>query len=238
MPWALRRSGLSETVRLLIPRCFFASSRACYLHDVTSVRATGAVAKPGRPAVFLDRDGVILEEAGFVTDPEDIRILTGVAQALERLQRAGFELVVVTNQTAIARGLVSEDRVAQVHQLLRSRLEQATGARIGGFYVCPHHPSADLAEYRVACDCRKPRPGLLLRAASELGLDLRGSFMVGDRVTDIAAGARAGCRTVLVRTGAHLEPPIEVVEPLEPDLAADFECDDLPEAVNWITKMA
>jgi D-glycero-D-manno-heptose 1,7-bisphosphate phosphatase len=196
------------------------------------------VTSADRSAVFLDRDGVILEERGFVIDPEDIRILPGVPQALARLQRAGLELVVVTNQTAVARGLMSEDRVAEIHGVIASRLAAGGGARIAGFYVCPHHPRADVPEYRVACDCRKPRPALILRAAAELGLDVRASFMVGDRVTDIAAGARAGCRTVLVRTGAHLAPPIDVVEPLEPGLSADHECDDLPAAADWILETA
>jgi D-glycero-D-manno-heptose 1,7-bisphosphate phosphatase len=191
----------------------------------------------GQPAVFLDRDGVILEEDGFVVDANRIRILPGAPQALARLTRAGFELVVVTNQTAVARGLASEDRVAEIHGLLTSRLA-AEGAHIAGFYVCPHHPSADIPEYRVACECRKPRPGLILRAAHELDLDVRRSFMVGDRVTDIAAGARAGCRTVLVRTGAHLEPPIELVEPLELGLGADHECADLDAATDWILETA
>jgi D-glycero-D-manno-heptose 1,7-bisphosphate phosphatase len=193
----------------------------------------------GRPAVFLDRDGVVLKEAGFLIDSAKIRIAPGVPGALARLQRAGFELVIVTNQTAIARGLASEDRVAEIHRIVASRVEAEGGGAIRGFYVCPHHPSADLAEYRVACQCRKPRPGLLLRAAEELGLALRRSFMVGDRVTDIAAGARAGCRTVLVRAGGgYLEPPIETVEPLEPELRAHHVCDDLPAAADWILETA
>lgn len=191
----------------------------------------------GRPAIFLDRDGVILEEGGFVLDPDDLRIVPGAPEALGRLERAGFELVVVTNQAAVARGLTGEDKVAEIHGLLTSRLA-AEGAHIAAIYVCPHHPSADVPEYRIICDCRKPRPGLILRAADELGLDVRTSFMIGDRVTDIAAGASAGCRTVLVRTGAHLEPTIELVEPLDPDLRPDHACDDLRAAVDWILEAA
>lgn len=172
-----------------------------------------------------------------MVDAAGIRIAPGASGALERLERAGFQLVVVTNQTVIARGLAGEDRVAEIHGLLTSRLA-AEGAHLAGVYVCPHHPSADVPEYRIACECRKPRPGLILRAADELGLDVRRSFMVGDRVTDIAAGASAGCRTVLVRTGAHLEPPIELVEPLDPGVSADHECDDLQAAADWILETA
>jgi D-glycero-D-manno-heptose 1,7-bisphosphate phosphatase len=186
-------------------------------------------------AVFLDRDGVILDEVGLLTDPRDIRIAAGAPEALTRLRGAGFELVVVTNQTVVARGLASEGRVAEIHRLVAARLAER-GAAISAFYVCPHHPSADLEAYRVACDCRKPRPGLLLRAADELGLDLERSFMIGDRITDVAAGARVGCRTVLVRTGAHLAPVIETVEPLDPTLSADHVCNDVVEAVDWILR--
>jgi D-glycero-D-manno-heptose 1,7-bisphosphate phosphatase len=189
----------------------------------------------GRPAVFLDRDGVLLDESGFLVDAAQIRIVPGAPAALARLGRAGFELVVVTNQTVVARGLASEDRVTEIHRVLAARLASEGGAAISGFYVCPHHPSASVAEYRLACGCRKPRPGLLFRAAEELGLDLGRSYMVGDRITDVAAGARAGCRTALVRAGgAYLQPPIETVEPLDPDIRADHVCDDLPAAADWI----
>ena len=188
----------------------------------------------GRPAVFLDRDGVVIEEAGLLVDAARIRIAPGVPAALARLGNAGFELVVVTNQTVVARGLTSEEGVAEIHRAVAERLAAEGGAVVSGFYVCPHHPSADVAAYRLACECRKPRPGLILRAAEELRLDLRSSFMVGDRITDIAAGARAGCRTVLIRAGGYLEPPIETLEPLEPDIRADHVCDDVPAAVDWI----
>lgn len=188
-------------------------------------------------AVFLDRDGVILVENGFVVEPAGIRVAPDAPEALARLRENGFDLVVVTNQSAVARGLASEERVRAVHERLGEMLA-AAGADVRAFYVCPHHPSADVAAYRVACDCRKPRPGLLLRAAAELGIDLAASVMVGDRLSDVAAGRRAGCRTVLVRTGAHLEPPIELLEPLEPDLAADHVCDTLGEAAAWILASA
>jgi D-glycero-D-manno-heptose 1,7-bisphosphate phosphatase len=192
------------------------------------------VAAPGSArAVFLDRDGVILEEDGLLVDPGAIRVAPGVPQALARLRRAGFELVVVTNQPVVARGLTSEEGVAEIHEHVGGLLA-AAGAEIRAFYVCPHHPSADVPEYRVACDCRKPRPGLLLRAAKDVGIDLSHSFMVGDRLSDVAAGARAGCRTILVRTGAHLEAPIETPEPFDPDLTADHVSDGVANAVDWI----
>lgn len=187
----------------------------------------------GRAAVFLDRDGVVVEERGLADLGKELRLLPGAAPALSRLAGAGFALVVVTNQAVVARGLASEAVVAAEHAALAERLATA-GALLDGVYVCPHHPDADDARYRTACDCRKPRPGLLLRAAGELELDLARSVMVGDRITDVAAGTAAGCATVLVRSGAHLEPTIELVEPLPAGLAADVECDDLAAAADWI----
>ena len=185
-----------------------------------------------RGAVFLDRDGVVMEDVHLLTSPDDLRILKGVPQALSSL-RAG----IVTNQAVIARGQATEQEVRDVQARLAELLVRAGGPPLDGFYFCPHHPQATLTRYRVVCDCRKPRPGLLLRAAQERQLDLRASFMVGDRVTDIIAGARAGCRTVLVQTGRHAEPPIETGEPIEDSVKPDYVCPDLQAAAEWILKV-
>ncbi len=187
-----------------------------------------------RRAVFLDRDGVLVEEAGYLVDPERARVLPGIAPALARLAAAGFVLAVVTNQPIVARGLATEEQVDELHRRLAGMIVEAGGPAIAGFYVCPHHPHGDVAHYRADCDCRKPRPGLVLRAAAELGVDPSRSVMVGDRMSDVAAGARAGCATVLVRTGAHLRPPIESPDLVPPDLRPDWECDDFPAAADWI----
>jgi len=185
-------------------------------------------------AVFLDRDGVLLEDVDLLTDPRRIRILEGVPQTLQRLKQAGFELIVVTNQTVIARGLTTEQGVLEIHSQLEQLIEQAGGPQLDGFYFCPHHPNATLPAFRIDCDCRKPRPGLLLQAARERAIDLKASFMVGDRITDIIAGARAGCRTILVQTGKHLSPPIETTEPLDRTIRPDHICADLKAAADWI----
>ena len=189
-----------------------------------------------RGAVFLDRDGVVIEDVHLLTSPDDLRILKGVPQALSSLRGGGFELVIITNQAVIARGQATEQEVRDVQARLEELLLRACGPPLDGFYYCPHHPQATLARYRVVCDCRKPRPGLLLRAAQERQLDLSVSFMVGDRVTDIIAGARAGCRTVLVQTGRHAEPPIETGEPIEDSVKPDYVCPDLQAAAEWILK--
>ena len=187
-------------------------------------------------AVFLDRDGVLVEDAGLIVKPEQLKLLPGATEALQPLHRAAFSLVVVSNQAAVARGLIQETDVSQINARLERLLQMAGGPPLDGWYFCPHHPNATLAAYRVDCDCRKPRPGLLLRAALELALDLPASFMVGDRITDVIAGQRAGCRTVLVRTGMHLAPLIETVEPVDASMHPDHTCGSLAEAAEWILR--
>jgi D-glycero-D-manno-heptose 1,7-bisphosphate phosphatase len=153
-----------------------------------------------QPAVFLDRDGVIIDEVNYLSGPEQVRLIPGAAEAIARLNQRGIPVVVVTNQSGVARGLFPEEGVAAVHEYL-SGLLAAAGAHVSRYYYCPHHPTAGRGAYGIDCLCRKPRPGMLLRAAAEMGLDLGRSFLVGDKRSDLEAGARAGARTILVRTG-------------------------------------
>lgn len=152
------------------------------------------------PAVFLDRDGVLIEEANYLARVEQVRLLPGAAAAVARLNRLGVPVVVVTNQAGVARGLFPEERVGEIHTYLDLQLLRGA-ARVNRYEFCPHHPQGEVAAYRMECECRKPRPGMILRAAAKMGLDLARSVLVGDKVSDLEAGARAGCRTVLVRTG-------------------------------------
>jgi D-glycero-D-manno-heptose 1,7-bisphosphate phosphatase len=183
-----------------------------------------------RPALFLDRDGVIVEDVDALLRPDQLVLLPGAAEAVKRASASGRAVVVVTNQPVVARGLVDEDGVRAVHAALDAML-RAGGACVDAYYFCPHHPRATLERYRVACECRKPRPGLLTRAASELALDLGASVMVGDRLSDVTAGARAGCKTVLVTSGKHLAPLIESPDPS--DATPDFVAADVRTAVDW-----
>jgi D-glycero-D-manno-heptose 1,7-bisphosphate phosphatase len=187
-----------------------------------------------RSAIFLDRDGVLVEDVDRVTHPDEFRVLDGVPAALKRLRAAGFLLIMVSNQPIVARGLVTESVLDALNEALNGQLKATGGPGLDAIYVCPHHPHADVSAYRVACDCRKPRPGLLLSAAADHALDLAASVMVGDRQTDVAAGAAAGCRTVLVETGKHVDPPITTLEPLPPDLTPDHVCADLAAAADWV----
>lgn len=153
-----------------------------------------------KPACFLDRDGVIVEDIGYLADPRDLRLIGNAGPAIRRLNDASIPTIVITNQAGVARGYLEESRLTDIHAEL-ARLLAESGARVDGFYYCPHHPTAGRGEYRVACDCRKPAPGMLLAAAADLDLDLTGSFFVGDKLSDLGAGHNAGCRTILVRTG-------------------------------------
>lgn len=151
-------------------------------------------------AVFLDRDGTINREVHHLNRVEDFELLDGAAQAIRLLNEAGVRVVVVTNQAAVGRGLLSERGLNDIHASMEQQLHEH-GAHVDSIYSCPHHPTAGIGVYGVECTCRKPRPGSLERAARELGLDLERSFIVGDKQSDLDAGASVGCKTVLVRTG-------------------------------------
>lgn len=157
-----------------------------------------------RKAVFLDKDGTIVENVPYNVDPTSLRLSRGAPDALAHLAEAGYRLVVVTNQSGVARGLFPEDALVDVEAELRRQLA-ARGVTIDGFYYCPHHPQGSVPGYATSCDCRKPRPGLLYRAAAELELDLSDSWLVGDILDDVEAGCRAGCRTVLLDNGGETE---------------------------------
>jgi D-glycero-D-manno-heptose 1,7-bisphosphate phosphatase len=185
-------------------------------------------------AVFLDRDGVLIEDNGLVMRPEDICVMDGAAEALRKLSAGGYLLIVVSNQAVVARGMMTEDEVVSLQGIVESRLRDRGAPALDGFFYCPHHPNATLPAYRQACDCRKPRPGLLLAAAKKHGIDTESSWMVGDRITDIIAGARAGCRTVLLESGMHRATAIETPEPLDPTAAPDMRCASLADAAERI----
>ncbi len=153
------------------------------------------------PALFLDRDGVLIEEVEYLAELGLVKLIPGAAAAVRRANDAGWRVVVVSNQSGVARGLILESFLADVHREIARQLLDEAGAVIDGFYYCPHHPTEGQGIYRIDCDCRKPKSGMLLRAARELGIDLAQSWMIGDRRTDLEAGAAAGCRTILVRTG-------------------------------------
>jgi D-glycero-D-manno-heptose 1,7-bisphosphate phosphatase len=185
----------------------------------------------GRPAVFLDRDGTLSEERGYIDRLELLEIFPWTSDAIRLLNRAGFVVVVITNQSAIGRGIIDLPFLQTVHDAFDRHLARS-GARVDRYYFCPHHPDARLPEFRMVCRCRKPEPGMIEQATTELGLDPSRSFMVGDRLIDVACGHAAGVRSVLVRSGhsAHSgEAPPGLSEP-------DAILNNLMEAVGWILR--
>jgi histidinol-phosphate phosphatase family protein len=151
-------------------------------------------------AVFLDKDGTLIEDVPYNVDPDLIRLTPGAAEGLAALHAAGYRLVVISNQSGVARGYFPEEALAEVERRL-GRLLAEFGVPLAGFYYCPHHPAGSVARYAVACPCRKPAPGMIVRAARDLGIDLTRSWLVGDVPEDVEAGRRAGCRTVLIDRG-------------------------------------
>ena len=152
-------------------------------------------------AAFLDRDGVITREPPYYAHKvSQLKLISKATSAIRRLNEKGFVVIIASNQAGIARGYYREEDAARFNQAMKERLAKR-GAHIDAIYYCPHHPEARVARYQLDCDCRKPKPGMLIKAEKELDIDLRQSFVVGDKLSDIEAGKKVGCRTVLVKTG-------------------------------------
>jgi D-glycero-D-manno-heptose 1,7-bisphosphate phosphatase len=171
--------------------------------------------------VLLDRDGTMIRDVGYLTDLGQLEILPGVPEAIQMLRERGLKVAVITNQSAVGRGILKEEELRRIHRELENRLA-ASGARVDGVYYCPHHPTEALGSYRIACECRKPNVGLAERAAAELKLDLGRSYVVGDQATDMELAARIGARGILIRDQ----------QPAPGCLAVK----SLWEAANWIVR--
>ncbi|MDQ1277763.1 MAG: D-glycero-D-manno-heptose 1,7-bisphosphate phosphatase [Thermodesulfobacteriota bacterium] len=177
-------------------------------------------------AVFLDRDGTINEEVGYLDSLEKLRVFPGAFEAVRLINHAGMKTIVITNQSGIGRGFFDEAFVDRVHEEMGRRF-LAEGVLIDGFYYCPHHPTEGVGPYRQTCSCRKPEPGLLLKAAADLGIDLGRSYMIGDMPKDVEAGQRAGAKGILVRTGYGKAADMELTRP-------DYIGPDILGAVKWL----
>jgi D-glycero-D-manno-heptose 1,7-bisphosphate phosphatase len=182
-------------------------------------------------AVFLDRDGTLIEEVGYLDRPERVELYPWSTDAIRALNRAGVRIVMITNQSGVARGFFTESVVEAVHDHIAVLLRSG-GAHIDAYYYCPHHPDGKMAEYARVCDCRKPLRGLVDRAARELGVDPARSFAVGDRWVDVALARSVGARGILVRTGYGT-----TEEARPPDgLEAHAVVDNLAGAASWILR--
>ncbi len=181
-----------------------------------------------RGAVFLDRDGTIVEECGYLNRLDRLTLFPWTVDALRLIKRAGFAAVVITNQAAVGRGIIDEPFVHAVHREIDRRLD-GTGGGIDRYYYCPHFPESKIERYRQECLCRKPAPGMIEQACREMDLDPAKSVMVGDRWLDVACGRAAGTRAVLVQSGPERMDPPEGVH-------ADTILNNLMEAVGWFLR--
>jgi len=180
-------------------------------------------------AVFLDRDNTLLEDPGYQSDPSAVRLLPGVELALKSLTHADYKLVVVTNQSAIARGMLTEETLGRIHAEMNRQLAER-GAHVDAIYYCPYHPEGTVKQYAQDSDLMKPRPGMLLKAAEQLDIDLSVSWMIGDSPRDIEAGLRAGCRTIRLKThSTH-----QALDHEDEDIRADFTARNLVDAAKII----
>ncbi|MCA9254140.1 MAG: HAD-IIIA family hydrolase [Phycisphaerales bacterium] len=184
------------------------------------------MSNPSRPAVFVDRDNTLIADPGYLRDPDQIRILPGVPDAVKRLREAGFVVVIITNQSGVARGYFTEDELRLVHERLQEMLAEK-GAAVDAIYYCPFLPgrAAVVEAYREDSDLRKPKPGMILKAAGDIGLDISKSWMVGDSARDVQAGNEAGCRTILLGSGAT-----------DPDARPNHTMSNFPAAADFILR--
>ena len=181
-------------------------------------------------AVFLDRDGTIVEEVGYLDSLEKLILFPHTAEAIRTINESGIRAVVITNQSGVARGYFKEDFVRTVHRHIEKIL-RGKGAVIDGFYYCPHHPTEGKGEYLASCKCRKPEPGMLIRASEDMDIDLTRSYVVGDMIKDIVLAGRVGAKGLLVRTGYGPETEKEIIgQEIKPAYTAE----DILDAVKWI----
>lgn len=181
-------------------------------------------------AVFIDRDGTLNVEVEYLNKIDQLKLIDGTVEALKLLQNKDFKRVVITNQSGIARGYLTERELYEIHAALNEML-RLQSVSVDAIYFCPHHPKKGIAPYLQHCDCRKPKTGMLQQAASDLGIDLSASFVIGDKPADVLAGQTAGCKTVLVLTG-YGQQSLQKLD--ETGAKPDFIAKNLLDAVRWI----
>lgn len=186
----------------------------------------------GRIGIFLDRDGTINEEVDFLSSPKDLRLIPGAADAIREANALDAVVCVITNQSGIARGILTEEQLAEIHASLRAELARH-GAHVDAVYYCPHHPTMGEPPYRSECDCRKPRTGMVNDAVREFGIEPRRSFVVGDRMLDVQLANAVGATAVIVRTGYG---STELSRPVPEGARIDYVAKDLYDAVQFVKR--
>jgi len=184
-------------------------------------------------AIFLDRDDTLIEDPGYISDPDQVKLLDGVPEALIQLKKLGYKLIVVSNQSGIARGIFTEKKLEQIHKRLEQLLAEKN-AYLDKIYYCPYHPEGIVQKYRKESNCRKPNPGMLLRAYAEMKIDLEQSWCIGNSMRDIEAGVKAGCKTILVDVPNRTKS--EDLLMYKSNVAPDYKAINMKEAVNIIKK--
>jgi D-glycero-D-manno-heptose 1,7-bisphosphate phosphatase len=184
----------------------------------------------GSSAVFLDRDGTVNEEVDFLTSPRDLRLIPRSAEAIRRANDLGLRVIIVSNQSGVARGLLTEAALAEIHAALAAQLGERN-ARVDGIYYCPHHPTQGIDGYRMECDCRKPKAGMIDRAVREFSVDPAKSWVIGDRTVDAGMAKSAGARAILVLTG-YGRAERELCE--RDAIPLDYVADDLWDAMEFV----
>jgi histidinol-phosphate phosphatase family protein len=197
------------------------------VYDAATKQVSGLTSPLHGGVVYLDRDGTLNFDPGYLNRPDQLQLLPGVGQAVARLNRAGFRAVVLSNQSGVARGLITKEQLDAVHLRLRELLAE-DGARLDGIFICPHHPEE-------ACACRKPAPGLVVRAQQELGLAPDRAIVIGDKASDVELARNIGATAVFVSSGHH--PEEEQARMVDRSLVPDFTARDLAGAVEWILEM-
>lgn len=179
-------------------------------------------------AIFFDRDGVLNIDNDFITDINQVILYEKAPDIIAYCRKLGFKTFIITNQAVVARGIITEEKLLQINKEYKSLLtKQNPDAVIDKIYYCPHHPNANIEEYRITCECRKPYPGMILAASEEFNINLSESYMIGDRMSDITAGSLAGCKTIHCLTGKHAEKPIISEMKTDESLKPDFLINDI-----------
>ncbi len=186
----------------------------------------------GEIGIFLDRDGTINEELEFISDPENVVLIPGSVDAIRQANSLGLKVFVITNQSGIARGLIKEVDLVRVHDKL-VKLLNAENAHLDAIYFCPHHPDYGELPYRTICDCRKPNTGMLKQAETEFNIDLKKSFIIGDRIIDIQTAHAVGAKSILVLTG-YGKNQFEIIK--SQNIYIDYVADNLSDAMQFVKK--
>ena len=182
-------------------------------------------------AIFLDRDGTLIREAGYAQHREDLHIYPRAFEAVRQINQSGILAIVITNQSAVARGLLTEEMLLLLHRHLNGMFQEQ-GVHLDAFYYCPHHPEG-YGHYKRVCQCRKPEPGLLFQAAQDFQIDLGASHLIGDRLLDVEAAHQAGCGSVLVKTGFG-RTELKSLSKASSGICPHFIAEDTLDGVNWI----